>query len=110
MTFGRSPEKARPRRWVDGVRFGATLLFVLATLFASGIEITGIHHHDAAGSHPNCVICRVVSGPVDSVAQDTVPIGRDLPEAPGELAPVVQPQGPGPHLVHIRLRAPPTAI
>jgi len=108
--FGRSAEKGPSRRWRDGLRFGATLVFFVATLFASGIEVTGIHHHDAAGTHPNCVICRVVSGPVDSVPQDMAPLGRDLPEAPGELAPVVRPASLAPHLVHIRLRAPPTAI
>lgn len=107
MKSGRSTEATRPRRWGGRVGFAVTLLFLLATLFASGIEITGVHHHDTAGPHHNCVLCRVVSGPVDSGTQNPVPLALNLPEARGDLAPVLRPQCPAPHLVHIRLRAPP---
>ena len=110
MFFGRPPENARPARRGAGVaRFGVILVFLFAMVFASGVEATGIHHHETAGSHPNCAICRVVAGRTDSVPQTAAPVAQGLPEAPGELPRVDAPLAPAPHLVHIRLRAPPTA-
>jgi hypothetical protein len=109
MFFGRPPEGSHPaRRGLGLARFGVTLAFLFAMVFASGVEATGLHHHDTAGSHPNCAICRVVAGRVDSVPRTVVPISQGLPEVPGELSWVVEPSAPAPHLVHIRLRAPPT--
>jgi len=46
---------------------------------------------------------------VDSVPQAVEPLRQGLSEAPGEIPDQAAPAAPAPHLVHIRLRAPPTA-
>jgi hypothetical protein len=105
---GRGNGEAR-RRGLGATRAGVAVVFLLAMVFASGIEATGLHRHGAMGEHPNCAICRVDSSRIETPPQAAAPLARDLPRVPGDIVAVEELVVPTPPPARPRLRAPPSA-
>jgi len=82
-------------------------VFLLAVLFASGIETLATHHHCLSGDQ-RCTACRVVNTSADAppnhaLAPAALPEDPTRPNEPIHL-------GPGSsHPAVLRLRAPPEA-
>lgn len=89
-------------------RLAAALTFVLALLFAAGIETVG-HHHDTPGGEQHCAICRVVIHNSGTAPSGAAPVLAGLPPAPEVPRIVVLHDLGAPHLLVLRLRAPPAA-
>ncbi len=97
---------ARARVRLPRLVIGTT--FLLAILFAVGIEALAHHHHDSLSGSQQCPICQVVqtsANTPETVTPSPITLLENpcRPNDPTHLAPTSS------HLVVLRLRAPPSA-